>query len=66
MYYIFNKYLISCQEKVWAPSGVKGGVLFLKPKGLLVIFLILVAYFAGFLLLSFIVRKKLAHKMQKT
>ena len=41
-------------------------VLLLKPIGLLVIFLILAAYFAGFLLLSFIVRKKLAYKMQKT
>jgi len=61
MYYIFNKYLISCQEKVWDPSGVKGGVLFLKPKGLLVIFLLLVAYFTGFSLLSFLVREKLAH-----
>jgi len=36
-------------------------VLLLKPMGLLVILLLLAAYFAGFSLLSFVVRKKLAH-----
>ena len=71
LYQLFANEMKIEQWKVSAGYGllqlmVGISVLLLKPMGLLVVFLILAAYFAGFSLLSFIVRKKLAHKMQKT